>query len=109
MRDPAATLAGKLNELWKASRPAILERMAALRAAHASLLANAADAPARREGREVAHKLAGVLGTFGLPQGSTIASSIESLLMSETPLTPADISTLGMQIDALEAVIASKG
>lgn len=108
MSDPGAALASKLSELWKVSRPAILERMSTLRAAHASLAANIADAQARREGREVAHKLAGVLGTFGLAQGSIIASSIEGSLMADTPLTPADISVLATQIAELDAVIASK-
>ena len=108
MSDPAAALASKLSELWIISRPTILERMAALRTAHASLSANLADAQARREGREVAHKLAGVLGTFGLPQGSIIASSIEGVLMAETPLSPADVSVLATRIDELDAVIASK-
>ena len=108
MSDPAAALAFKLSELWIVSRPVILERMAALRATYASLSANLADAQARREGREVAHKLAGVLGTFGLPQGSIIASSIEGVLMAETPLTPADVSALATRITELDAVIASK-
>lgn len=108
MSDPAAALASKLSDLWKLSRPVILERMAALRAAHAALSANPADAQARREGREVAHKLAGVLGTFGLPHGSVIASSMEEVLMADTPLTSADVSALGAQIAELDAVIASK-
>ncbi|HKR26937.1 MAG TPA: Hpt domain-containing protein [Acidobacteriaceae bacterium] len=108
MSDPAAALASKLSELWKVSRPVILDRMAALHAAHASLSANLADAQARREGREVAHKLAGVLGTFGLGEGSVIASSIESVLMADTPLTAADLSALGTQIAELDSVIASK-
>lgn len=108
MSDPAAALATKLNELWTISRPAILERMTTLRAAHASLSVNLADSEARRQGREVAHKLAGVLGTFGLPQGSAIASSIESLLMTETPLTRDDVSALGAQIAELDALIAAK-
>lgn len=108
MSDPAAALASKLSELWKVSRPVILDRIVALRASHASLQADIADAQARREGREVAHKLAGVLGTFGLPQGSAIASSIESLLMTDTPLTPDDVSALGAQIAELDALIAAK-
>lgn len=108
MSDPAASLASKISELWTVSRPAILERLSALRAAYAALSANPADAEARRQGRELAHKLAGVLGTFGLPQGSVIASSIESVLMTDAPLTPQDVATLGTRIAELEAVIASK-
>ena len=108
MSDPAAALASRISELWTVSRPAILERISALRAAHAALSTNPTDAEARRQGRELAHKLAGVLGTFGLPQGSVIASSIEGVLMTDTPLTQEDVSALGAQIAELDAVIASK-
>jgi HPt (histidine-containing phosphotransfer) domain-containing protein len=108
MSDAAAQLASKLNELWRASRPLILERMAVLHATHAALAANLADTAARREGREAAHKLAGVLGTFGLPRGSELASAIESMLLGDPPLTANDLSTLRTQIAELDALIAAK-
>ena len=108
MTDAAAQLAAKLNELWRASRPLILERMAVLHGTQTALAANLADTAARREGREAAHKLAGVLGTFGLPRGSELASALEKILMADTPLTAADLTTLTTHIAELESVIASK-
>lgn len=101
-------LAAKLSELWLASRSTILQRLADLRSAHEDLTLNLDNEDARHRGRDVAHKLAGVLGTFGLPQGSKIASAIETTLTDAAPLTPADISTLGAHIAELDAVIASK-
>ncbi len=108
MSDVAALIAAKLTELWRTSRPAILERVAVLRAAHTALTANPRDTAARRAAREAAHKLSGVLGTFGLPQGSEIAAALEHLLQSGSPLTPADLAFLAGQTSALDAVIASR-
>lgn len=101
-------LAAKLSELWLASRSTILQRLADLRSAHEDLIADPDNEDARHRGRDVAHKLAGVLGTFGLPQGSKIASAIETTLTDAVPLTPADVATLGAHISELDAVVASK-
>jgi len=108
MSDAAAKIAARLAELWQTSRPTILERMDVLRRASASLNRNPADAEVRGAGREAAHKLSGILGVFGLPEGSTIAAAIEEILQSPDALTAADLETLQKQVTALEAVIASK-
>jgi HPt (histidine-containing phosphotransfer) domain-containing protein len=106
--DAAARIAARLTELWRTSKPQVLERLNLLRSASAALTENPADSEARSSGLEAAHKLSGVLGVFGLPQGSEIASSIEFLLESGEPLTSEDLSILGRQIADLDAVIASK-
>lgn len=104
----AAAIAARLAELWRKSRPIILERMTVLRTSHAVLTANPADAEARTRAREAAHKLSGVLGTFGIPQGSEAAHLIEAGLTSANPLTEADLAEIARQIDALDKAIASK-
>jgi HPt (histidine-containing phosphotransfer) domain-containing protein len=104
----AEKIASRLAELWQTSRPTILERMAVLRAAWEALSANLFDHEARDRGREAAHKLSGVLGIFGLPQGSEIASAIEEQLKSPAPLLPGDLAGLHDRIVELDAVIASK-
>jgi HPt (histidine-containing phosphotransfer) domain-containing protein len=109
LSDPAAIIAARLAELWRTSRPAILERVAALHAAHEALVRDPADAEARSKGREAAHKLSGVLGVFGMPQGTELAFNMESLLMNGNPLAFEDVIWLGEQIEALDAVIAAKG
>jgi HPt (histidine-containing phosphotransfer) domain-containing protein len=106
--DPAAKIAARLSELWRTSRPTVLERMNLLRSACDSLTQNPADEEDRATGREAAHKLSGVLGVFGLPQGSEIAASVEHLLKSPEPLTADDLSGLRERIADLDAVIASK-
>ena len=106
--DTAGRIAARLTELWRTSRPTILERMSVLRFACDSLAHDPADAAARTGGREAAHKLSGVLGVFGLPEGSQIASAIEFLLQSDQPLTEEDLSALRDRITALDAVIAAR-
>lgn len=106
--DAAGRIAARLSELWRTSKPTILERITVLHSACRSLTENPANTEARSVGLEAAHKLSGVLGVFGLPQGSEIASSIEFLLNSGEPLSADDLAILRRQIADLDAVIASR-
>ena len=107
-QEAAEKIAARLAELWRTSRPTILERMSALHDACAALEVASANQAARDTGREAAHKLSGVLGIFGMPQGSEIASAIEALLQSPAPLAPGDLLWLYSRIVELDAVIAAK-
>ena len=104
----AEKIASRLAELWQTSRPTILERMEVLHSTEQALAVNPADQGARERGREAAHKLSGVLGIFGLPRGSEIASLLEEHLKSPAPLLPGDLVSLQTRIADLDAVIASK-
>lgn len=107
-QDAAAKIAARLDELWRTSRPVVLERVAVLQTAYARLAADREDAGARTSGHEAAHKLAGVLGVFGLPRGSELASQIESLLASESRITSEEVAALDPLIAELDSVIAAK-
>lgn len=104
----AEKIAARLAELWQTSRPTILERISVLHATEEALAENPQDQEARERGREAAHKLSGVLGIFGLPQGSEIASALEETLKSPEALLPADLAGVRSRIAELEALIASK-
>lgn len=108
MSDPVSIVAARLAELWRSSRPTVLERVAILHDAREALATDPANSDARARGREAAHKLSGILGVFGLPRGSEIASGIEALLRTEAPLSPDQLSSLSSQVADLDAVIASK-
>ncbi|MBT9331366.1 Hpt domain-containing protein [Paracidobacterium acidisoli] len=108
MADVKAQLAAKLQALWEASQATIQERMEALRAAQRRLAAHPSDGEARRSGHGAAHKLAGVLGVFGLPRGSELASEIEARLAGEAALSVAELSALAERIEALAAAIAAR-
>jgi HPt (histidine-containing phosphotransfer) domain-containing protein len=94
-----------LGALWKRNYPTLLERLEALRAAQSRLAAGCLDEQTRKDAESAAHKLAGVLGTFGLPKGSELALKIETALARKGPV---DEEELGKWVDQLEAVIASK-
>jgi HPt (histidine-containing phosphotransfer) domain-containing protein len=105
---PENQLQAMLRVLWKNNRATIDERVQRLRETQARLSADQLDPVTRKEAESAAHKLAGVLGTFGLPEGSRIASSIEQLFAGDVPLSEHAKSDLAQHLDELEAIIASK-
>ena len=115
IRSPHAApeeVTGKLHDLlatlWERSRQTISERVEVLRTAHRNLRTNPADKNARRAGADAAHKLAGILGTFGLPDGTNLARRVELLLESSAPLRPFDLEGLQQTIDQLQQMIEAK-
>jgi len=103
---------GKLHELlanlWSRSQKTIGERLDVLHASHRTLRVTPSDASARRAGADAAHKLAGILGTFGLPAGTDVARRIEVLLESSTPLRTFDVDTLHQLTGQLQHMIEEK-
>ena len=75
-----------LAAIWAEHRETILERVRVLERAAAKLGRQALDEELRVEAHHEAHKLAGVLGTFGFVTGSDRARDIELLL--ESPQAP---------------------
>jgi len=115
IHSPHATpdeVTGKLHDLlatlWSRSQQNIRERLDVLRTAHRTLRTGPADANARRAGADAAHKLAGILGTFGLPEGTNLARRIEVMLESTVPLRPFDLESLQRTIDQLHQMIEAK-
>lgn len=104
----AQDLEGLLRALWKSNYPTLLERLKTLRDAQSEFATGSLDKETRKCAESAAHKLAGVLGTFGLPEGSRIASKIEARLAQEAELSTERGRELGEWLDELEAVIASK-
>jgi HPt (histidine-containing phosphotransfer) domain-containing protein len=79
-----------------------------LRTAHRTLRTNPADKNARRAGADAAHKLAGILGTFGLPEGTNLARRIEVMLETDAPIRSFDLEGLQRTIDQLHLMIEAK-
>lgn len=103
----AARMQSALEELWLAGRETSLERIATVERAVASLLLgeehDLADAVI------AAHKLAGTLGMFGLPEGSVAARSIETAL-EDGNLDGAEVTRLaGLVVQMRRAVEQSPG
>ena len=103
---------GKLHELltnlWSRSQQTIGDRLNVLHASHRTLRATPTDTGARRAGADAAHKLAGILGTFGLPAGTEVARRIEVLLDSSATLRKFELDTLQHSIVQLQQLIEEK-
>ncbi|MFP5207866.1 MAG: Hpt domain-containing protein [Acidobacteriota bacterium] len=80
--DPAAhpELSQAINQLWRRHLAEILARVNVLEDAAARVCSGGALTPQQREEAiSAAHKLAGVLGSFGLEKGTALARECETL------------------------------
>ncbi|MBB6142768.1 HPt (histidine-containing phosphotransfer) domain-containing protein [Silvibacterium bohemicum] len=101
-------LPGKLEAVWKNNLPKIAGRVLTLRFAEQSLAQGTLDQVGRKEAESAAHKLAGILGTFGLPQGTALASKIEVLLSGDAHIDDEQRQELASLLKELETEIRSR-
>jgi HPt (histidine-containing phosphotransfer) domain-containing protein len=105
--EAAQKIQAMLKVMWKSSRPTIAERLRTLRVAQQKIAEGALDEAVRKEAESAAHKLAGILGTFGLPEGGAAASKIDRLLARPGEIE-AHQPDLASWLDELESQIASR-
>jgi HPt (histidine-containing phosphotransfer) domain-containing protein len=74
-----------LAEVWQRSGPLLEERLAAIELAIVELSGRWAEPTLVEAGRDQAHMLAGVLGTFGLDRGTALARDLEEHLGRPQP------------------------
>lgn len=91
--------------LWERSRHTVVERAALLRTAGDLLSDNGLDQATQQKAVDSAHKLAGVLGTFGLPRGTDLAREAEVLFGQSTPLGRDEIERLQLLLAELTRLI----
>ena len=94
-----------ISALWERSRHTVVERAALLRTAGDLLSDNGLDQATQQRAVDSAHKLAGVLGTFGLPQGTDLAREAEVLFGQSTPLGRDEIERLQLLLAELTRLI----
>ena len=80
------------------------ERLVILEQAQNKLLAQSLETELQQLARQESHKLVGSLGSFGYPEGSKLARSLEYLLMQES-FTPEDISRFSEFVVRLRQVL----
>lgn len=85
MGDAAASqISEAMNRLWPKFLPQMEERVAALETAAAKLSSEASISEEQQSSAAAeAHKLAGVLGTFGLKEGTDLAREAEGMLENQ--------------------------
>ena len=89
-------LQSMISALWDRSRHTVVERAALLRTAGDLLAHHRLDKATQMNAVDSAHKLAGVLGTFGLPRGTDLAREAEVLFGQST--TPGKVEIERLQI-----------
>lgn len=97
-------MADALARLWARHLPEIENRLLLLESAAQALIAGTLAGDQREAAYQAAHKLAGVLGTFGLPRGTDLARQIELELAEAVPAS----AELSAWIAKLRLLIASR-
>lgn len=101
-------VAGALGELWPRARSAMLDRVAVLEQAARAASGGRLVGALRQRAADEAHRLAGALGTFGLPEGTRLARELETRYAGGTYLTPADGAELAEAAARLRAEIEGR-
>jgi HPt (histidine-containing phosphotransfer) domain-containing protein len=95
-------LTAALDRLWQQFLPQIEERVAALEAAGQALADRKLSDEQREAATSAAHKLAGVLGTFGLTKGTVLAREAEMLCTGDAdPASAPQLTEIAAQLRAL--------
>jgi HPt (histidine-containing phosphotransfer) domain-containing protein len=82
-----------LGRLWTKFLPEIENRMAILESAVRALESGSLSVDEREAAHQAAHKLAGVLGTFGLHRGTELARQAELGFADEKPAAAGELSS----------------
>lgn len=111
MGDPAASqISEAMNRLWQKFLPQMEERVATLQSSAAKLAsATRLTQEEQNSAAAEAHKLAGVLGTFGLKEGTDLAREAEGLFEGSLDVDPAVVARLTSIAELLKVMIASRG
>ena len=98
-------LQAMISALWERSRHTVVERAALLCTAGDLLVDNRLDQATQRSAVDSAHKLAGVLGTFGLPRGTDLAREAEELFGQSMPPSKPEVERLQVLLSELTHLI----
>ncbi len=98
----------KMNALWTEHRPLLLQRVDMLEREFWNWIRSPDEKAAAVIARDLAHKMAGVLGTFGMKRGSMIASSLEKIAGMPRHGQRAGASTVYALLSELRSLIQAR-
>jgi HPt (histidine-containing phosphotransfer) domain-containing protein len=101
-------LAQAMDGLWARFLPDIRDRVSVLEAAAQIASKGKLTAKQREAAQTAAHKLAGVLGTFGLARGTAVARELELKLSRESSQGPDAAMKLAETAAELRSMIESR-
>jgi DNA-binding response OmpR family regulator/HPt (histidine-containing phosphotransfer) domain-containing protein len=87
-----------LDQVWRAHRETNLARIDVIERAALALLQGGLDIGARAAAAADAHKLTGVLGTLGWPQGSVLAMEAETALGGNAPVDANRLAEIAVEL-----------
>jgi HPt (histidine-containing phosphotransfer) domain-containing protein len=96
-----------LDRLWRKFHPDMVERVSLLEAANNALSENKLSKDQQGNANSAAHKLAGVLGTFGLTKGTVLAREAELLYAGDEDPDPGSLPRLKQIAEELKAIVAN--
>jgi HPt (histidine-containing phosphotransfer) domain-containing protein len=105
---PESPLAEAMNRLWAKYLPQMEERVGTLEKAAENLENGTLTSTGQERASAEAHKLAGVLGTFGLKEGTELAREAESLYGDSLDGDPSVASRLRAIAEQLRSMIANR-
>lgn len=98
----------QMNALWAESRPMLLDRLDILERESWRWARDPDNRAAGLIVRDLAHKMAGVLGTFGMKRGSMVASSIERIVGMPRHTRGAAGKTIYALVTELREIVKSR-
>lgn len=105
---PPSSLQQALDALWVRFLPELQQRIAVLEEAGRAFAARRLSQKQHEAANIAAHKLAGVLGTFGLTKGTVLARELEILYSRENGPDPAIAEQLGHIAAQLRAIVEGR-
>lgn len=101
-------LSQAIDHLWNRFLPDIKERVAVLESAANAVAAGRLSAEKREEAESVAHKLAGILGTFSLDRGTILARDLEMTFSREESPGPGDGERLASIVAEIRTMVENR-
>lgn len=98
----------KMSALWNEHRPVLLQRVDLLEREFWSWIQSSDENAPAMMARDLAHKIAGALGTFGMERGSMIATSLEKIAGMPKRGQRAGASTVYALLNELRSVIQER-
>lgn len=97
-----------MDRLWAKFLPELEERVGLIEAANRALAEKSLSNDQRGGANSAAHKLAGVLGTFGLTKGTVLAREAELLYSGDEEPDPALAPRLAHITQQLKAIVENR-
>jgi HPt (histidine-containing phosphotransfer) domain-containing protein len=106
--DAQAALSAALDRLWTQFLPQVRERIAVLETAAKACATGPLTAERQQQAQSAAHKLAGILGTFGLTRGTVLARELEVIYSRQNDSDPQLAERLMSAAVELRTIVASR-